>query len=89
MSLCTATIKLNTLEVLKCINSLKVYMKVNDILSSNNEELNVSLNNEGLKKLLIDFENIYEDMLEKQDMGVNNEYILEEDKEFPRQPNKE
>ena len=56
MRICTATIKLNTKEVLKCINALKLFK--NTHLSETEYQ--------GYIKLLKDFNKIYDDMLEKE-----------------------
>ena len=66
--ICTATIKLNTKEVLKCINSLKEFLFLNDWVDDIKNP-----DKEGYSKLLKDFEKIYEDMLAKEDQGVANE----------------
>jgi len=62
MAICTATIRLNTKEVLKCINALKLFK--NTHLSEDDYQ--------GYIKLLKDFNTIYADMLEKEDQGVAN-----------------
>ena len=56
MRICTAIIKLNTKEVLKCINALKLFK--NTHLSETEYQ--------GYIKLLKDFNKIYDDMLEKE-----------------------
>ena len=66
-AICTATIKFNTKEVLKCINSLKEFIyevPIFDDLDSSDKE--------GYYKLLKDFEKIYEDMLDKENQGVED-----------------
>ena len=68
MSICTATIRFNTKEVLKCINSLKEFIYEVPIF----DDLDNS-DKEGYYKLLKDFEKIYDDMLDKEDQGVANE----------------
>ncbi len=64
MRICTATIKLNTKEVLKCINTLKEFLFVSDSV----DDLENS-DKEGYYKLLKDFEKMYESMLEKENQG--------------------
>ena len=56
MRICTATIKLNTKEVLKCINALKLFK--NTHLSETDYQ--------GYIKLLKDFNKIYDEKLEKE-----------------------
>ncbi len=68
MSICTATIRFNTKEVLKCINALKEFIYEVPIF----DDLDNS-DKEGYYKLLKDFEKIYDDMLDKEDQGVANE----------------
>tara|TARA_R100001082_G_scaffold47110_1_gene25172 strand:+ start:5742 stop:5945 length:204 start_codon:yes stop_codon:yes gene_type:complete len=63
--ICTATIKMNTKEVLKCINALSYFLD-----KYVNEMTKESL--EGYKKLLKDYRDIYESMLAKED-GVVHE----------------
>lgn len=67
-AICTATIKLNTKEVLKCINTLKEFLFAGDSVDDLENP-----DKEGYYKLLKDFEKIYEDMLAKEDQGVTNE----------------
>jgi hypothetical protein len=66
-AICTATIKLNTKEVLKCINSLKEFLFASDSVDDLENP-----DKEGYYKLLKDFEKIYEDMLAKENQGVAN-----------------
>ena len=61
MAICTATIKLNTKEVLKCINALKLFKNTYLFMALAEKETD----HQGYMKLLKDFEKIYEDMLEK------------------------
>ena len=63
--ICTATIKMNTKEVLKCINALS-YFSDRYVNEMTKESL------EGYKKLLKDYRDIYESMLAKED-GVAHE----------------
>jgi len=63
--ICTATIKMNTKEVLKCINALS-YFSDRYVNEMTKESL------EGYRKLLKDYKNIYESMLAKED-GVAHE----------------
>ena len=63
--ICTATIKMNTKEVLKCINALS-YFSDRYVNEMTKESL------EGYKKLLKDYRYIYESMLAKED-GVAHE----------------
>ena len=64
MRICTATIKLNTKEVLKCINTLKEFSFVSDSVDDLENP-----DKEGYYKLLKDFEKMYESMLEKENQG--------------------
>lgn len=64
MRICTATIKLNTKEVLKCINTLKEFLFVSDSVDDLENP-----DKEGYYKLLKDFEKMYESMLEKENQG--------------------
>ena len=61
--ICTATIKMNTKEVLKCINALS-YFSERYINEMTKESL------EGYKKLLKDYKGIYDTMITKEDQGV-------------------
>ena len=63
--ICTATIKMNKKEVLKCINALS-YFSDRYVNEMTKESL------EGYKKLLKDYRDIYESMLAKED-GVAHE----------------
>ena len=67
MAICTATIKLNTKEVLKCINALKEFLFASDSADDLKNP-----DKEGYYKLLKDFEKIYEEMLDKENQGVAN-----------------
>lgn len=72
--ICTATIKFNTKEVLKCINALKGFLFASDSADDlkNKEFLPIPAQSdkEGYYKLLKDFEKIYDDMLDKENQGV-------------------
>jgi hypothetical protein len=65
--ICTATIKFNTKEVLKCINALKEFLFASDSADDLKNP-----DKEGYYKLLKDFEKIYEEMLDKENQGVAN-----------------
>ena len=64
-AICTATIKMNTKEVLKCINALNYFSE-----RYVNEMTKESL--AGYKKLLKDYKDIYDSMIAKEDQGVKN-----------------
>lgn len=64
-AICTATIKMNTKEVLKCINALSYFSE-----RYVNEMTKESL--AGYKKLLKDYKDIYDSMITKEDQGVKN-----------------
>jgi len=63
--ICTATVKMNTAEVLKTINALTVF--------TNNEQKEGNLENEdykGYEKLLSDFHTMYTAMTDMENEGV-------------------